>query len=209
MKIFNGIIYCAISPSEKKYYGKTVRTLAARKREHSRNTNHWVFTDALRKYGVDNFKWIIIESIEAYDRKSLKYKLDEREKYWIAKDNTQDREFGYNMTKGGDGTFGYRREFSEEHKRKISEALRGKKLSEDLKKEISNILKGKKKSKEGRMKMSRARMGIIFSDDHCENIRKSKMREKNPNWGKSRSEETKIKISESNKETWRLFRRKI
>ncbi len=78
--MYSGIIYCAISPSGKKYYGKTVRTLKARKREHSRNMNHWIFTDALRKYGLDNFDWIIIESLSAKNKGDLKNLLDEREK---------------------------------------------------------------------------------------------------------------------------------
>jgi len=197
--MYSGIIYCAISPSGKKYYGKTVRTLKARKREHSRNMNHWIFTDALRKYGLDNFDWIIIESLSAKNKGDLKNLLDEREKYWIAKDKTQEREFGYNMLSGGDGTFGYKRTFSEEHKKKISEALKGKKLSKDVKDEISRVLKGKKKSKEGRKNMSEGRKGIKFSKSHCENISKSKSGSNNPNWGKERTEETKLKISKSGK----------
>jgi group I intron endonuclease len=205
--MYSGIIYCAISPSGKKYYGKTVRTLSARKREHSKNKRHWIFTDALRKYGVDNFNWLIIETLSAVNKKDLKNLLDEREKYWIAKDNTQEREFGYNMLSGGDGTFGYKRTFSEEHKKKISEALKGRKLPKEVKGKISRVLKGKKKSKEGRKNMSEGRRGIQFSEAHCENIRKSKTGDKNPNWSKPRSEETKIKISESNKETWKTRRR--
>jgi group I intron endonuclease len=196
--MYSGIIYCAISPSGKKYYGKTTRTLKTRKREHSKNIRHWIFTDALRKYGIDNFQWDVIESISSEDAKDLRNKLDEREKYWIERDKTQDRNFGYNMLSGGDGTFGYKRVFSEEHKRKISEALKGKKLPEEVKNEISRVLKGKNKSDIGRRNMSDARKGIKFSEDHCKNISKSKSGENNPNWGKYRSAETKRKISESN-----------
>jgi len=66
------------------------------------------------------------------------------------------------------------RKFSEEHRRK----MRGRKLSEEHKRKISESRKGQKCSEETKRKMSEARMG-----------------EKNPNYGKTHSEETRRKIS--------------
>jgi hypothetical protein len=49
--------------------------------------------------------------------------------------------------------------FSEEHKRKISEAKKGKKLSEETKRKMSEAQKGRTLSEETRGKMSNAQKG--------------------------------------------------
>jgi group I intron endonuclease len=68
--------------------------------------------NAMRKHGIDNFK---IEVIEVCS--DIEY-LKEREKYWIKELKSRTTENGYNLTEGGDGTFG--RKHSEETKQKIS-----------------------------------------------------------------------------------------
>ena len=50
---------------------------------------------AMQKYGIHNFEFSIVEECE-------KKKLNEREQYWIRYYHSCDREFGYNMTQGGD-----------------------------------------------------------------------------------------------------------
>ena len=76
---------------------------------------------------------------------------------------------------------------SEETKRKMSEAKKGKHLSEETKRKISEVHKGKPKSEEWKRKQSESRKG-----------------EGNPNYGKHLSEETKRKLSEAKKgkSTW-------
>ena len=56
---------------------------------------------AIRKYGLENFTFEIIETIDNYDDKIA----NEREKYWIAfyKSYCKDENEGYNETRGGDG----------------------------------------------------------------------------------------------------------
>ena len=49
------------------------------------------FQRALKKYGVDNFTWEILEEVE-------KDKLTEREKYYISFYGT--KEYGYNLREG-------------------------------------------------------------------------------------------------------------
>ena len=49
------------------------------------------FPNALRKYGKDNFYWIVLEECNTEER-------GEREVYWIDKVKPE-----YNATKGGDG----------------------------------------------------------------------------------------------------------
>lgn len=81
------------------------------------------------------------------------------------------------------------RNHSEETKRKIGEANKGKlpwntgkKLSEAIKKKISESKKGEKRSEEQRKRISESKKGV-----------------RNPNYGKPRSEETKRKIREATK----------
>ena len=76
---------------------------------------------------------------------------------------------------------------SEEIKRKISEANKGKKLSEEHKRKLSNLSKGKKLSEEHKRKMRKPR-----SKDAKNNMRESRI-------GKKHSEETKRKMSEAHK----------
>jgi group I intron endonuclease len=196
--MYSGIIYCAISPSNKKYYGKTVRSFNKRIWEHSRNQGNWAFSNALRKYGKNSFKWEIIEKYEFDLVEKLNEVLNEREKYWIKKDKTNLKEFGYNMTDGGDGTSGHHYQFSEEHKKKLSESHKGILLSQEHKNNIGISNRGKEKSEEARKNMSIGKIGIQFSKEHKQHIKESKTGNKNPNWGKERSQETKNRIGKSN-----------
>ncbi|UGO50960.1 homing endonuclease [Bacillus phage vB_BanS_Nate] len=136
-----GIIYMAKNiVNNKVYIGKTTRTLEIRKIEHiSRaNTNHnQLFYNAIRKHGVDNFKWSIV------DYATNREELDIKEQYWIKHYNSfvhNGIRKGYNTTAGGDGTGGgiehplygvrgednhnYGRKLSEEQKHKISEGVK-------------------------------------------------------------------------------------
>lgn len=49
---------------------------------------------AIRKYGLDNFEFSIIENVE-------QLYLNDREKYWINYYHSNNRSFGYNQTEGG------------------------------------------------------------------------------------------------------------
>jgi hypothetical protein len=123
-----GYIYCAISPSGKKYYGKTITTIENRKnfhREYSLDRKN-IFCCAIRKYGFNNFLWKQIEERFVnlsnnlrQDKIELNKILSEREKYWIKKDQTHLRKYGYNSTIGGEGVIGY--VYTEDQKKKRSE----------------------------------------------------------------------------------------
>jgi len=176
-----GIIYCAISPSGKKYYGKTVQSLERRINNHKNSYKKRItyFYTAIKKYGIENFKWIIIEEIMDPNKIKLRKDLNERERYYIQKDQTHIKEHGYNMTLGGDGGAKFGRKLSEETKEKIRNSLIGKKHSEDR----------KKRMREGSLGVSRNK-GRKLSDETKEKISKGKK-------GKKLSEETKKRMSES------------
>jgi hypothetical protein len=68
-----------------------------------------------------------------------------------------------NKTYGGDGISGY--VFSEETKKKLSEAHKGKTHSEESKRKMSEVNKGKTLSEEHKRKISEAKKGKTFSEE--------------------------------------------
>lgn len=125
MVIFNGLIYCATSPSNKKYYGMTLKSLKERKDKHILNMlggSKLLFYNALRKYGPENFKWELIEKYSLENKKELIFLLYEREIFWIAKDKTYKKEFGYNISYGGSGSDIYNN-LSDERKLEIRKII--------------------------------------------------------------------------------------
>jgi group I intron endonuclease len=104
----------------KVYIGKTSRGMEQRKKEHlnesSKNKNNIVFHKAIRKYGINSFKWEIIDSATNEEE------LNKKEQYWISIYNSyiQDKQSnGYNMSLGGEGQLGFKQ--SKEHIRKSSD----------------------------------------------------------------------------------------
>ena len=73
--MFKGYIYkCTCVISGKSYVGLTTKTIEERKKEHlhssynpNDNTYKTHFHSAIRKYGIENFEWSIVEEIEGSD----------------------------------------------------------------------------------------------------------------------------------------------
>ena len=108
-------------------------------------------------------------------------KLDEREKYWIEFYKSNQEEFGYNLTSGGAGTHSHI--ISNEVREKIRQAKLGNTIwldrhhTEESKKKISEARKGKdnhqlgrKRSEESKQKMRLAKLGKKLSEEHKKNI---------------------------------------
>ena len=130
-----GTVYCFInSINNKKYIGKTVRSsylhrLSDHKYEIEHPTNNYYFYRALRKYRWDNFNIIILFQTQILDntennKKILDNLVLEKEKYYISRYQTNNPEFGYNLTDGGDGIVGFK--FSKEAKQKMSQSRKNK-----------------------------------------------------------------------------------
>lgn len=89
----------------KAYIGQSedIYTRWSQHKWHSeKNDVNYIFSNALKKYGVDNFSWEIIEECSVAQ-------LSERERYYIEQYHTYigwDDAKGYNMTVGGDGYTG-------------------------------------------------------------------------------------------------------
>lgn len=164
---------------------------------------------AKKKYGIENFEKFLIQYCYS------KEETDKAEKFWIAEYRRRGKA-EYNIADGGYGSAGFHhtdetkrrlseahkgKHLSEETKRKLSEANKGKLVSEETKRKLSEAKKGKLVSEETRRKLSEANKGRHFSDEWKRKISESMK-------GKKRgplSEETKRKISEARKgKHWKL-----
>lgn len=158
--------------NQKKYVGITHVSPCKRWGKNGsgyRNEKQPLFNRAINKYGWDNFDHIILfDGLSQEDacKKEIEY---------ISMYKTQDPEFGYNIQPGGQlGNAGVT--FSDKHKKKLSDAKKGKKLSDDHKKKISESNKGRKSTPK--------------SEDGLRRLREF-------NTGKTIPEETRRKISQT------------
>lgn len=128
------------------------------------------FYAAIQKYGWDNFEHnILFQNL-------TKEKACEKEQELIAKYHSMDREFGYNSTSGGDIFT-----MNKETKQKISQSMMGNKnglghpCSEEKKKKISEAQKGKHLTEKHKQKLSEAAKNrhTPCSNQAKENIRKA------------------------------------
>ena len=142
--------------NDKKYFGITSQKPEFRWGNDGinyRSTPH--FYNAIVKYGWDNFEHTVLFT------ELSKEEACEIEKRLIKENNTQNREFGYNVMEGGTAPSipqevrnrlsmalvgnknGLGKICSEEKRRKISEAQKGKKLTDEHRKKLSEAKKGK------------------------------------------------------------------
>ena len=156
-------VYVHICSEGKRYYGATKLNVKKRWRNGEGYRNHPRFWEAIKKYGWNNFQHVIVAK-----------GLTEDEAYWLEKElikawDTTNPTKGYNMGKGGKGSNGVKF-FTEEHKKKLSDAKKGKydgknhpmygkHHSEDTRKKISENhigFSGKQHSEDSRNKISKA-----------------------------------------------------
>ena len=120
----------------KVYIGQT-------KNPKGRKAGHWcagrtgnpdtLLYRSMRKHGVENFSFEVIE--ECADEA-----IDERERFWVAHFDSFNPEKGYNLTSGGEGG----KEFSNESCEKIRQkALKRQSPSEETRRKIGDATRGK------------------------------------------------------------------
>ena len=120
--IYSGV-YMIIFPNNKRYIGIS-NNIRRRMNEHNVDfRNNLPIESAIQKYGkINNF--ILLEEIEAENRQLMR----EREKYWIAKYHSNNKEFGYNVSEGGDvadiGSKNPQAKFTEEQIQQIYKDLK-------------------------------------------------------------------------------------
>lgn len=169
----------------KSYIGQTINE-EGRKKDHINGRYKCYFHDAIKKYGLENFDYEVLEQIE-------ESKLSEREIYWIKYFDTYNN--GYNLTEGGEGTRGFSYKLTDEQKKKISESHKG----------LIPWNKGKHGIySEETLKKIAARDHSLCWTDELRKKQSEKLKGKpSPNKGKVTSKETKKKISESVKKTFK------
>lgn len=147
----------------KRYIGITSFTAEERWR-HGKGYTTGYFKNAISKYGWDAFEHeILFTDLSEDDAKGKEVEL-------IAKYNTQDKNYGYNLTAGGDGIVGFK--FSEESRAKMSESAKNKVI------DYSKVRPHPPITEETRQKMSKNNTGAG-----------------NPNYGRKHTEEELEKMS--------------
>lgn len=126
--LINGKIY--IGQTVQKFRCRVNQHLAASRREKSR----YYISNAIRKYGEDNFKWEQIDSAKNIDD------LNTKEEFWINYFKSHKRKHGYNIKLGGRN-----HRTRQSTKDKISKANKGKKHSLEFRKRISEWQTGRKR----------------------------------------------------------------
>jgi group I intron endonuclease len=155
---------------------------------------------ALRKYGVDVFKFTALGSVDGYGAAS------QMEKKLIAGFGTR-APHGYNLTDGGEGLAGYA--FSEEALAKIRSAFKGRKHTDESRAKMSASLTGKTHTAEAKAKISEGNKGKTVSDASRAKMSASQKKAmtaerrqliRDQQLGSKASDETRAKMSASHKQ---------
>lgn len=150
------IIYKATNKiNQKTYIGQTTRSIKERIQEHIQRES--TIGLAIQKYGIINF------SIAKLDEAKDKEDLNKKEIYWINYYNCKAPN-GYNLTGGGEGTIDY-------------------KHSEETKRIMSIKRKGRLNPQWGKRGALSTMGGKVFTKEHCQKIRQSKVGANNPMYG--------------------------
>ena len=166
---FSNIYIITNKVNGKQYIGQTISP-SVRFQHHIRDArnskkNHRLLARAICKYGAESFEYKIVEENIPLNE------VHQRERWWIETKHTK-KPNGYNLTDGGEGTFGY--SHTEEAKQKMSKSAKGRKLkvprSEEYRKAISERQKGRFLSEETKRKISEAHTGKTISEETKQKI---------------------------------------
>lgn len=159
------VIYKIINTLNGKSYIGFTKDFARRKSEHLRRDGKCrLLTDAMIKYGNENFSWEVV-----YETTDRDFAQNIMEPYCINLHRSYCKEHGYNLSKGGEGAVGvsligamnpfYGRHHTEETKRKIRESKLGRiQPQHEKEKQIFSQI-GKKCSQQTREKLRKANKG--------------------------------------------------
>jgi len=206
-----GLVYLATNlVNGKVYVGITTRQLSSRIGEHiydstvGNSHSPTYFHKAMAKYGIENFKFTVLEEVEQTSFEGMRERLYALEQKYISEYHSNNKNIGYNLTYGGDGITGYR--MTPEQRKKIGDAHRGKELSDEHKARIKAFMNsdknpniGRVHSEEAKEKMSKAKKGKYVGAQ-------------NPMYGKSRpdlaerNKASAIKIGQYDLKTGELLR---
>lgn len=163
-------VYKLTSPSNKVYIGITCQDINKRWCNGKGYKKCPAIFNSINKYGWENFKKeILYDGLNEEDAKVMEKQLIEQYKSF-------DKNFGYNLTEGGDGACG--RKFTDEQKEILRLKNLGRVVSAEQREKLRQANLGKHHSEETKRKMSNSRKGNHY------------------NLGRKLSEETKKKIGD-------------
>lgn len=149
-------IYKHTSPNGKVYIGVTREENLNRRWQNGKGYESCpLFWNAIQKYGWDSFIHEVIEEDVPIEQ------INERESYWIAFYKSNNRDFGYNIEEGGHAY----RTFSDETRKKISDALKGRTKTPEHREKLRQANLGKKPTQEAVEKSARSRWKAIVQLD--------------------------------------------
>ena len=161
-------VYKHVSPDGRVYIGITRNNPIKRWQGGTGYKGNSYFTRAINKYGWGNFKHIIIaDGLTEESAKKMEIKL-------IADYKSNIRKYGFNISSGG-------------------ESKKGTTISDWQKSRISEASKGKIVSHETREKLSKASLKTWSNPEHVAHMKEMNSGEKNPQYGKKRTNEEKLK----------------
>jgi group I intron endonuclease len=177
-------VYKHTAPNGKVYIGITRKRPEKRWLNGKGYPNNYHFSNAIMFYGWANIKHDILLS------GLTKAEAQEAEIKFIALYESMNPDKGYNLTRGGDGNWGHVP--SSEAKRKTSQTLsefyrnnphhsRGIRLSDEHRCKVSQALKGIRRTEATRRNMSRAQRGRNITPEATEK-RLATNRERYPDW---------------------------
>lgn len=195
------IVYCHTNKiNGEKYIGITSTTPEKRWQNGKGYKNNKYFSAAIQKYGWENFKHDIVLNNLTKEQAEL------QEKYLISFYKTTDKNFGYNISNGGEGVGKH----SEETKYLLSQIAKnrylnsnnpmlGKHHTAEAKQKMSLKLKGRIIDDNWKQKLSEAGKGRIVSQETRTKISKIHKGKKSSLKNKKRPDNVKLKISQSKK----------
>ena len=178
MSQFSGYIYKITNKVNNNFYiGQTKTSINKRYTNHKSESKRGIYNTplyrAMRKYGLDNFEVSEIEKITSEKKDTLSDKLNELEVHYIEKLRpaynaapgglghtgvpwTEERKEKFKQLMSGENNPNFGKPLSQETKKKLSEALKGRVISVETRQKTSNTMKGIPKPEETRQKMKDA-----------------------------------------------------
>lgn len=190
-------VYMHICPNSKVYVGLTCQSVEGRWNGGEGYKHQKLFYRAIQKYGWDNIQHIIVVSNVTLDDAC------ELERQLIAYYQSNNPNYGYNLTDGGEGISGYHLTNEQIERRKQSSL--GRKHIQATKDKISKLNKGRKLNLTDEQRRACVERALKLPHPKRTEEQKKRMseayekRRDKPGHAMPHTEETKRKISEKSK----------
>jgi group I intron endonuclease len=151
-------IYCIRNKVNNSFYIGSAVKLSRRFRFHTSALNkndhiNGYLQNAWNKYGASNFEFFVVEYVEKLED------LIKAEQEWIDLLNTTNREYGYNICLNAGSRLGMKH--TEETLKRMSEIKKGKRFSEEHKRKISEAVSKLIGEKHSQAKLNNLQVRII------------------------------------------------